>query len=671
MYFNLSVRNVKRSIRDYAIYFMTLVLAVSIFYCFNSIGSQSIMFEMNETASTLLDEFDSLMGIVTVFVTVILATLILYANMFIVKRRKKEIGMYMTLGMSKRAIGRILLGEIIVIAGLALVVGLGLGVFLSQGMSFLTAALFEIDMKAYTFVFSPEAALKTCLYFIGMFVIVALFQRVTISRFKLIDLLYASRKNEKQLLKHTWVSGVLFLLSIAILGVSYWLVLDQGLFEAMNISVALGCVGTLLFFWSLSSLLTSIVQKMKPVYFRGTNMFLVRQLSSKMNTTFFSVSVICIMLFFTIGVLSTGLSMKEVSEKDAERNNPFDASFGVYFNEPLENETQTQPLLPISKVTDKSVNWLANASAYHEFIVYDSPLRLPSMLYDGLSSSSKKEAMKLYDMAVNAIKISDYNALMKMNGQATISLGKDEIILASESPTIQPLVEEFAKNTESILLSGQRYTINREKIIESSFANGFLFYNQMALIVPDNVVTTMKPAISVMNMNYPTPNVALEKQMTADVEKYNETNSNGWLGTTIRTLELEQTKGMGTFVVYVGIYLGIVSLISSAAVLALQQLTEAADNSERYRTLSRIGVAPKQQNQTLFRQISLYFILPLGLALVHSYFGIKVVNAELLSFGKASVFWPAIFTTLIFIVVYGGYFWATYIGCKNIIRQNQ
>jgi len=118
-----------------------------------------------------------------------------------------------------------------------------------------------------------------------------------------------------------------------------------------------------------------------------------------------------------------------------------------------------------------------------------------------------------------------------------------------------------------------------------------------------------------------------------------------------------------------GIYLGIVFLISSAAVLALQQLSEASDNMERYSMLRKIGVTSKEINKAIIGQVFIYFMMPLSLAIIHSIFGIKVVNQELLMMGQPSVFIPALFTVLIMVIVYGGYFIATYSGYKRIVKN--
>ena len=196
MLFKLSIRNMKKSFKDYAIYFLTLVLGVAIFYMFNSIDSQQAMLEVSQSTREIIKLMINMLGYISVFVAVVLGLLIVYANNFLINRRKKEFGIYMTLGMGKRQISKIILMETILVGIISLIVGLIIGVFASQFMSILVAKMFEADMSKFQFVFSKDACIKTCIYFAVMYVAVMFFNTFTVSRYKLINLLNASKKNE-------------------------------------------------------------------------------------------------------------------------------------------------------------------------------------------------------------------------------------------------------------------------------------------------------------------------------------------------------------------------------------------------------------------------------------------------------------------------------------------
>ena len=213
MLFKLSLKNMKKSFKDYAIYFLTLVLGVAIFYMFNSLDSQQAMIKVSQSTRDLIELMISMLGMVSVFIAIVLGFLIVYANNFLINRRKREFGIYMTLGMGKRQISKIILIETILVGIISLIVGIFIGVFASQFMSILVAKLFESDMEEFTFVFSKDACIKTCIYFAVMYIAVMIFNTLTISRYKLINLLTAGRKNEKVKIKNPIISILVFIIA--------------------------------------------------------------------------------------------------------------------------------------------------------------------------------------------------------------------------------------------------------------------------------------------------------------------------------------------------------------------------------------------------------------------------------------------------------------------------
>ena len=332
MLFKLSIKNMKKSFKDYAIYFITLVLGVAVFYMFNSIDSQEAMLQVSSSTKQMIKLMINMLGMVSVFIAVILGLLIVYANNFLINRRKKEFGIYMTLGMGKRQISKILLIETVFVGIISLAIGLILGIFASQFMSILVAKLFQADMSKFEFVFSQNACIKTCIYFAVMYLAVLLFNALTISRYKLINLLTAIKKNEQIKMKNPIVCIIVFIIAAVGLGYAYWEVTKEifnmtnvnDTTRAIGISVLLGVVGTILIFWSFSGLILRLVQAKKSTYLKGTNMFVLRQLHNKINTTVISMSVICLMLFMTITALSSSIALKNSMQADLEKMTPVD-----------------------------------------------------------------------------------------------------------------------------------------------------------------------------------------------------------------------------------------------------------------------------------------------------------------------------------------------------------
>ena len=288
MLFKLSLKNITKSIKDYAIYFLTLILGIAIFYVFNAIDDQVVMMDVSSSTYEIIKLMTTTLSGVSVFVSFVLAFLIIYSSRFLMKRRNKEFAIYLTLGMSKRKISFILFLETLLVGVLSLGVGIGIGFLLSQLMSIVVANMFEADLTKFEFIFSKGACIKTLIYFGIMYFVVMMFNTINISKYKLIDLINSNKKSEKVKLKNSLFCVIVFLISVGILGYAYYLVNSIG--EVMDelsilIPIALGSISTFLIFWSLSGFILRVVQSIKNIYLKGTNMFVLRQINSKINNS--------------------------------------------------------------------------------------------------------------------------------------------------------------------------------------------------------------------------------------------------------------------------------------------------------------------------------------------------------------------------------------------------
>ena len=198
MFGKLAVRNVRRSFRDYGVYLLTLTFGVCLFYTFNSLDGQGAMVYLAQNSNPAAETILVLMDIFSGFVAVVLACLILYANRFLLRRRKRELGTYLLLGLGQGQVSRVLFLETGLIGLVSLVAGLALGVLASFGMSALTLSMFEMDLSGMlSLTFSPRAAGKTVVYFGLIFLLVMLFSGLQVARARLVDLIYGERKTSR------------------------------------------------------------------------------------------------------------------------------------------------------------------------------------------------------------------------------------------------------------------------------------------------------------------------------------------------------------------------------------------------------------------------------------------------------------------------------------------
>ncbi|PGW95124.1 FtsX-like permease family protein [Bacillus cereus] len=659
MYSKIAIGNVKKSFKDYAIYFLTLTLAVCIFYSFNSIESQKALMEINASDRKYVPTVMNAISNVSVFVSVILGGLILYANNFLIKKRKKELGIYMTLGMGRRNISRILVTETFLVGVISLVNGLIIGIGVSQGLSTFALKLFDLPINKYKFAISTGAIGKSVLYFGIMFLLVMLFNVYIVSKYKIIDLLTAGRKNEDVKFRNPLIYVITFIMCVASLGYAYVTVLKIGLNftnPMLVVSIILGILGTLLFFFSLSGFILYVVKKNKKVYFKGLNIFIIKQINSKVNTNFISMSVICLMLFLTMVALSTGISFNRMMDVTTKEITPFDASIT------LENKDESYT---IEDVLNKANFKISNNEKYVSYNVYRTGMEVVDFVPE----------LKDYNNSIDFIKVSDYNKILNLKGEKEITLNNNEILLLSNESRLINSTNERLKNSDKMNIKEKEYSVKNAKVIQENLYTYDVRTNYFTIVINDEFLSGYKITDSILNVNY------LDGNREAYNKKYDNV-ARGFYDENGPKLNINRiagkskdevyagSKGLKTIVLFIGIYIGIVFLITSMAVLALQQLSEASDSIDRYKSLKRIGSNGTMIDKTIFIQTFVYFSLPVFLALIHSIVGIYVVNYYINTFQQTDIILPALMTGLVFLVVYVIYFYTTYVGYKNIVKSN-
>lgn len=688
----------KKSFKDYAIYFLTLVLGVAIFYMFNSIDSQQAMIEVSQSTREMIQLLIQMLGMVSVFIAIVLGFLIVYANNFLINRRKREFGIYMSLGMGRRQISGIILLETILIGILSLAVGLFIGIFASQFMSILVAKLFEADMSEFTFVFSKDACIKTCIYFAVMYIAVIIFNTLTISRYKLINLLTAVKKNEKVKLKNPIISILIFIASSVLLGYAYYLV-TGGVYELRTGEqllkpILMGVIGTVGVFWSLSGFILRLIQTRKSVYLKGTNMFVLRQLNNKINTNIVSMTVICLMLFMTISALSSSLSIQSALDSQLEKFTPVDVNLykTAYLPESYVSSYSGKTIYNTEEQIEDSrhtVSYTLETNGYDmnnlkdivEIPIYAIPeWTMKTSLGDYSEKAMQQFSMLAYDTPETVIKISDYNKVAALYGNEQYSLNDDEYMVLCDFEQMINIRDEALKQNSDIEINGKTYHAKYKECKDGFVLMSTSNMNAGIILVPDSFeikeeYTEQYFLAANYNAETEEEKIELNNVLAGEVDSElfdnlseKEINLEGMTKISLT----EASKGLSTIIIFIAIYLGIVFLIASSAILALKQLTESSDNKQRYTILRKIGCDEKMINQALFRQIFIFFMMPLTLAIVHSIFGIKFILSILAALASPDELLPSIIVTAVIIgAIYGLYFLATYFGSKNIIKEEE
>lgn len=613
MFSKLAIRNVRRSFRDYGIYFLTLTFGVCLFYTFNSVEGQGAMAYLARREHPAAEAITMLVDIFSVFVAVVLACLILYANRFLLRRRKRELGTYLLLGLSQWQVSRLLFLETGVIGLISLGAGLVLGVLASFGLSAFTLTMFELDVSGLLGLsFSMKAARKTLVYFGLIFLLVMVFSGLRVSRSRLIDLIYSQRKNEVLRVRSLTPAVLQLAAGIVCLGTAYAILLTFGMAIAVAVlpicipMLTLGTVGTLLIFRSLSGFVIKFVQRRPGLYYKNLNLFTLRQWLSKVHTTYLAQTVVCILLLLAIGITASSVGLNNTIASLSGTQAPFDIT--------VQNLSGEEELVDFDAMlrqagfdTEDKLAWSYTAVFY-----YNDP---DITGVDGPSA---------------ALKVSDYDALRTRQGQPAYS---------------GPLPHE-AEDWDSALATG---------------GLGLTY-----VLIPDEMAQDLSPRRQVWSADYMGDREATEQEILEAIQSLHSPFAS-WINT--RLIIYQDLMGSKIMALFLGLYLGFTFLLAAAAVLALQQLSQAADNAGRYALLRRLGAEEKLVARSATGQVALAFLLPLVLALVHSVVGMKAANDLIATAGKVDSVASSAVTALVLVVVYGGYFLATALACRRMAKS--
>lgn len=659
MLFKLSLKNIKKSFKDYAIYFLTLVLGVAIFYVFNAMDSQQAMLELNDAEKEIIGLMNEFLGGVSIFVAIVLGFLIIYASRFLIKRRKKEFGIYLTLGMGKRDVSKILLMETFIIGIISLVAGLIIGIIASQFMSIVVANLFEADMSEFTFVFSKAAAIKTIFYYVIIYLIVMIFNVFAVTKYKLIDLLNASKKGEKIKVRSLGLSVVIFLIAAVILGVAYYFATQRlDSLDLFGTSILLGIIGTFLLFFGISGFILKLVQSNKKLYLKNLNIFILRQINSKVNTTVFSMSIICLLLFLTITIFSSAWSINVSLKNDLQYGTPADVL--VYTYSDAEGKTAKNILTKVGYNLD-------NFAEYTESYTYGfDTVTVGFLLTPILNDVQKDYPNLLVDNYLPVMTISDYNKIASFYGNQTYTLNEDEFILVADYEQMLQYENKALAKGVTIQIGDKTLHNKYKECVEGLLQMSGNKANTGIVVVPDDIDISS----SEITKNFLAANFKGDKdEANSELMSYmDEINGEGAVADTKIDIYTAST-GLSAIMIFIGLYLGIIFLISSAAILALKELSDSSDNKEKYGMLRRIGVDDRKLNKALFIQIGIFFMLPLLVAIIHSVFGIMSASKIMESMSVTTNISSIAMTALLIIAIYGGYFIVTYFTSKRIINE--
>ena len=719
--------NVRRAGRDYLVYLLTLTLGVTVFYAFNTISMQVDIAGIDEKG--LAQVMGSMLGDLTYFLAGVMAFLMVYANNFIMKRRKKEFGLYQVLGMGRGRVATIMALETVIVSVVAFVAGIVLGVGLSQLMTFFTASLFKTQIANFHFFFSVHAFNLTLACMLVMFVLTLLLNLRAVRRTKLIELMGAERRNESIKTRNPWIAIAIFAVGVVLVGVAYYRLLRDGfpltatdskLQEAMNqfgITTAMVTVGTFALFWGLSGMLIKLLQSLRGVYWRGLNMFTVRQLAAKVNTVCFSMGVIAMLLFLAITSVTCGMSIANVMNENLERYNPVDVSqtYVYYTPDTLDyykgykgyvNPSEADRMVLADTTVDLYPAWHGKgksadnndetgkkvdiADVAGEHVQIDSYLSFP---FGGSNPSvSAGEMCKIMGeklpkafggsnadtMGLFVTPASQYNKLRQMMGEEPVHIGRDQYLLTCDmGGELVDLYTKYMAGGHTLTLGGHELKPATDKSDEdtAAIANSAMGSNPGTVVVADELLSqlNLQPYSSSLLVNYKQGMDTTEadesiKNTVLDNLLVDGKEPGSWGIFITRSEMYTQAAQMNGLISYLAIYIGFVLVVACAAILSIQQLSNVADGSRSYRVLAQIGCDDRQIRHSVMAQQAVFFLFPLAVGLAHSFVALKVIIELVSIFGNMSIGGTVGLTCAIFLAAYGGYFLVTYLMSAGMVQ---
>lgn len=644
LYIKLAWGNLRRALKDFTVYFVTLMLSVSLFYSFNTLTNQAFFVELSSSTSRLVLRMAELIAGLSIFLMIVIGILIVYANVFFMRRRVREFATYLLLGMKKSSLTFVILIENFIVGICALIVGLLVGVVVSQFSSLAVLKLFNSPVERFHFLLVPQAMIFTACMFGVVFVLSTLCATFVISRTRLSVLFRSSFASDRFKIKNPWITLVLFVVSVLLIAQAYRMfsyeVLTANGGGTFLCCTALVVLGTALFFYSVSTAITQIARAIKPLYYRGLNLYVVRQFASRINSSWISMTMICATIFIALCTLSIGFTAVASIRTQESLMCPTDFFADFICKDGYESE-QTDKL--VSLMAQEIPSWNTTVRGTAQLTSYtlgeaDNVYTIANLISDcGLSKEKASDGVPI-DVAVNPVYFvgcSEYNRFRALAGLQPIELADNEVRFASY-PGLADQTDSLASSGKTITLADKYHNVRIKPKLKLSDLAG-LSSNPCSLIVPDSWVRTMKPRQTSLFAQFYSSSKEVNEQFSQELADSNK-HAQGILGqnnayhlravnTSLRYEILEAALAIRVTGTCVAVYTGIILLITSAAILSIQQLSELSYMRESYTKLLQLGATRASCSGTIFTQLGIWFMLPCSLAISHAFCVMKEMDA--------------------------------------------
>ncbi len=711
LYAKLAWGNLRRTFRDFAIYFATLMLSVALFYSFSTLTNQTVFVGLGSSTSSLMLRMGELIRGLSIFLMIIIGILIVYANIFFMRRRVREFATYLLLGMKKTSLALVILIENILVGISALVAGLIVGVVISQFSSLAILKLFNTPVERFHFLLIPDAFVFTACMFACVFLISTFCATLVISRARLSILFRSSFASERFKMKNPWITLVLFIVSIFVIANAY----NMFSFDALTSEgwgAFLHCTllvvfGTALFFYSVSAAFTQIARAIKPWYYRGLTVYVMRQFASRINSSWISMTMICATIFIALCTLSIGFAAVDTvhwqeqlmcptdvaatfvckdyktfaSKEEAQAEDASAAEGSKAAEEPSSQSESEHPARTgelVDLVSQEIPSWntvvkkTAQCTTYGLAAADKNPYSISNLISDlGFSEeeAAKDVPMELYSTPVLFVTSSEYNKFRDLAGMEPIDFGPNEVMMAAY-PGLENQLDGLVASGKTVTIAGKFHDVKLQpKRPTREFAS--LTNSLCTLVVPDAWARDMKAKQTCLYAQFFSNTKEINEKFSQELTAAKR-HTQGILGqqsvykwhlldVNLRYERLEAALAIRVMGTFVAVYTGIILLITSAAILSIQQLSELSYMQESCTKLQQLGATRTRCSRAIFSQLGIWFMLPCALAITHAACVMKVVDQifGLMGADTEAKRWLFV-TAAIVLVTYACYFFVTF-----------
>ena len=681
MYAKLAKSNARKSIKDYLIYFITITICVSLFYAITSLSSSSYEFITEDSYN--FKTLQLILKYSTYVITAILILLIAYVNKYMIRRRQREFATYILLGAEQKSIAFMFFIETLIIGTLAIIAGLFVGTLFSQAITALV--LVSVNQEVvFTLRLYMDTVVITFIFFIAMFCIIGLYNVSVLNKIKLIDMLNASKQVEFQFRRSGKVYGVIFGLSILLYIVCVYCTfklinteIDYSIKSLTYIGISLVSfiIGTFALFYSISYILIYLKGKCINFKYEGTNLFLIGSIVSKIKTAPILMATIAMTFLGAMISFIMTLAMAQWSLGYLNMRVPYDIDIrnDYSYNFDIEDIPKLDYGEVVQYLNDEGYSVRDYCQVEKYFIDKDE-------FYTGDRNNSP----------MLAISLSDFNKLRTMLGYEKINLKENEFTTQWHSVVNNTDINKFLSKNKHLNINGEILNISKDSHYKESIGERIYdFYSYNIIILPDKVCKdlTLAETNFLANLNNQMSykdavnfeSKYIEKWFKENnrylIEKYSKEFdiTSSIIDGRVKSSETNNILNMTLAMRILGVYLCIVLLTISFTVLALGQLTDSIEHKDRYNVLRKLGVEENDINKIVLKQISIYFVVPIAIALIGV--GIFIYNYYLMykerivTFIGFNLFIFSIATGIILtICVYMCYFAGTYYTFKRNIK---